>query len=226
MSRRNEGEPHTERHRAPEPGPAPAPVGANLPTLRTAAARCRACPLWRRATQTVFGAGPAHAPFLLVGEQPGDREDREGQPFVGPAGKLLARALEAAGVARGEVYLTNAVKHFKWRATAGGGKRRLHDNPSRNEVLACRPWLVAEIEAVSPEVIVCLGATAAGALLGPEFRVTRQRGEVVAAPFRGAVLATVHPASILRAPDEAARARELDGLVRDLRAARALVPRH
>jgi uracil-DNA glycosylase family protein len=199
-------------------------VGANLPTLRAAAGRCQACPLWRRATQTVFGAGPAHAPFLLVGEQPGDQEDREGLPFVGPAGRLLWRALEAAGLGRGGVYLTNAVKHFKWKPTAGGGKRRIHDKPSRNEVVACRPWLLAEIEAVGPEVIVCLGATAAGALLGPSFRVTRHRGEVVASPFRAAVLATAHPASILRAPDEAARARELEGLVRDLGAARALVP--
>jgi uracil-DNA glycosylase family protein len=206
--------------------PAPAPVGANLPTLRTLAGGCQSCPLWERATQTVFGAGPAHAPFLLVGEQPGDQEDRDGAPFVGPAGRLLWKALEAAGLGRGEVYLTNAVKHFKWKATANGGKRRIHDKPSRNEVLACRPWLLAEIEAVGPEIIVCLGATAAGALLGPQFRVTQHRGEVVPSPFRAAVLATVHPASILRARDEASRARELDGFIRDLRAARKLVPRH
>jgi uracil-DNA glycosylase family protein len=206
--------------------PAPAPVGAHLPVLRRLAGECRSCPLWERATQTVFGTGPAHAPFLLVGEQPGDQEDREGAPFVGPAGRLLGKALEAAGLGRGEVYLTNAVKHFKWKATANGGKRRIHDKPSRNEVLACRPWLLAEIEAVAPEIIVCLGATAAGALLGPQFRVTQHRGEVVPSPFRAAVLATVHPASILRARDEASRARELDGFIRDLRAARKLVPRH
>jgi uracil-DNA glycosylase family protein len=209
-----------------ESHPAPAPIGANLPTLRAAAEHCRACPLWRRATQTVFGAGRAHAALLLVGEQPGDQEDRQGLPFVGPAGRLLSEALEAAGIDQSEIYLTNAVKHFKWIPAEGRGKRRIHQKPSGNEVRACRPWLLAEIEAVAPEVIVCLGATAARSLLGNAFRVTQQRGQAVASPFAARVVATVHPSSILRAPDQESRHQELRRFIEDLKVARALVSRH
>ncbi|HUH06775.1 MAG TPA: UdgX family uracil-DNA binding protein [Egibacteraceae bacterium] len=174
------------------------PAEPDLPALRAAAARCRACELWRLGTQTVFGAGPAHAKLMLVGEQPGDREDIKGEPFVGPAGRLLDRALGDAGIDRGAVYVTNAVKHFKWTAK---GKRRIHAKPNVEEIRACRPWLDAEIDAVGPQVIVALGATAAKALLGPSFRVSRQRGEVIQ---RGGLTltATVHPSSILRGPDD------------------------
>jgi uracil-DNA glycosylase len=197
---------------------------ADLDDLRESARSCQACPLWRRATQTVFGAGPRGARFMLVGEQPGDQEDRAGQPFVGPAGKLLATALEAAGIDRSATYVTNAVKHFKWKAAGDRGKRRIHEKPNRAEVSACRPWLLAEIEAVAPEVIVCLGATAAQSLLGPSFRVTRQRGVLVtAASIAARIVATVHPSSILRAPDDEARRHEMQLFIADLRAAHALV---
>jgi len=196
---------------------------ANLNALRESARSWQACPLWRRATQTVFGAGPRGARFMLVGEQPGDQEDLAGLPFVGPAGKLLATALEAAGIDRRATYVTNAVKHFKWKPAGDRGKRRIHEKPNRAEVSACRPWLLSEIEAVAPEVIVCLGATAAQSLLGASFRVTRQRGVPVASPFAASVVATVHPSSILRAPDADARHREMELFIADLRAARALV---
>lgn len=190
------------------------PARPSLPALRQAAAGCRACDLWRRGTQTVFGAGPAPADVMLVGEQPGDQEDVQGQPFVGPAGKLLDRALEAAGIDRGRVYVTNVVKHFKWEPR---GKRRIHAKPNAAEVAACRPWLESEIAVVKPRVIVCLGATAAQALLGKSFKVTRRRGEFVATDFGPTALATVHPSSILRAPDAAARHAEADRFVEDLR---------
>jgi DNA polymerase len=202
------------------------PPSKSLAVLEGAARRCRACPLWERATQTVFGEGPAHASMLLVGEQPGDQEDRAGQPFVGPAGRLLSEALEAAGIDRRQTYVTNAVKHFKWVAAGERGKRRIHDKPNRREVLACRPWLMAEIEAVAPEVIVCLGATAAQSLLGAAFRVTQQRGKPVPSPLQARVVATVHPSSILRARDEASRGREMRALITDLRAAAALLSPH
>jgi uracil-DNA glycosylase family protein len=194
--------------------------------LRTAAQGCQACPLWRRATQTVFGAGPESARLILVGEQPGDEEDRQGQPFVGPAGGLLERALAAAQIDRGEIYVTNAVKHFKWKPVEGRGKRRLHQKPSLGEIAACRPWLMAEIAALHPEIIVCLGATAAQSLLGRAFRVTKQRGEPI--PFAGGtrVVATVHPSSILRAPDHESRVREMAQFVADLAVARALLTPH
>ena len=187
---------------------------ASLDELRGAAKSCRACPLHARATQTVFGEGPEHARVLLVGEQPGNEEDDDGRPFVGPAGKLLDRALAAAGLDRREVYVTNAVKHFKWTAR---GKRRIHAKPSPNEVRACKFWLEAEIQAVAPHVVVCLGATAAQALLGPDFRVTVQRGMRIASPLAPVVTATVHPSSVLRAPDPAVRRRELGLFVADLR---------
>lgn len=196
------------------------PAHPTLPALRAAAAGCRACPLWARGTQTVFGAGPPLAEVMLVGEQPGNDEDLTGAPFVGPAGRLLDRALAAAGIDRRRAYVTNAVKHFKWEPR---GKRRIHQKPAAGELRACRPWLDAEIAVVRPRAIVCLGATAAQALLGGGFRVTARRGELVASPLAPLVLATVHPSSILRAPDDAARRRELERLVDDLEAlARAL----
>ncbi|MGK4006621.1 UdgX family uracil-DNA binding protein [Sorangium sp. So ce1036] len=192
------------------------PSGPSLQSLREAAAGCRACPLWERGTQTVFGEGSARSSVLLVGEQPGDMEDRAGKPFVGPAGQLLDRALEAAGIDRSRAYVTNVVKHFKWEPR---GKRRIHQRPDAREIRACLPWLAAEIAVVRPEVVVCLGATAAQALLGSSFRVTRERGRIVASPLAPRTLATVHPASILRVPDEAARRAELSRFIADLSAA-------
>jgi uracil-DNA glycosylase family protein len=185
------------------------PERLNLTSLREAAAECRGCPLWENATQTVFGAGPPRrARLMLVGEQPGDREDREGKPFVGPAGRLLDRALVDAGIAREDAYVTNVVKHFKWRPA---GKRRLHQRPNAEEIRACRPWLDAELKLVEPQVLVALGATAAKALLGGSFRVSRQRGEFVESDLAPYVTATVHPSSLLRIedPDER-RVAELD----------------
>ena len=187
--------------------------GATLSELRERAAGCRACGLWKTGTQTVFGQGPEKARVMMVGEQPGDREDIEGRPFVGPAGRLLDEALEKAGIDRSNVYLTNVVKHFKWRPR---GKRRIHQKPNAEEIAACRPWLDAELEAVGPEALVCLGATAAQALFGRSFRVSRQRGELVDSPLAPIVTATVHPSSILRAPDEEARRGAMDDFVGDL----------
>lgn len=196
------------------------PEHPTLPALRTAAAGCRACDLWERGTQTVFGEGPPRAEVMLVGEQPGNEEDLSGHPFVGPAGRLLDRALDAAGIDRRHVYVTNSVKHFKWEPR---GKRRIHQKPNAGEVRACRPWLEAEIAVVRPRAIVCLGATAAQALLGRTFRVTQHRGELLPSPFAPLVLATVHPSSILRAPDEEARRTEMTRFVEDLEVlARAL----
>jgi len=185
--------------------------GQGLDALRAEARGCRACPLWQRATQTVFGAGAVHARLFLIGEQPGDEEDRQGLPFVGPAGRILGQALEAAGIDRGETYVTNAVKHFKWKplGAEGRGKRRLHQKPNGAEIRACHPWLQAELAAVRPEVIVCLGATAAQALLGNDFRVTKQRGVPIAPASGARVVATVHPSSILRAPDSETRRQEM-----------------
>lgn len=183
---------------------------------RAAAAGCRACDLWRLGTQTVFGDGPPEARLLLAGEQPGDQEDVAGQPFVGPAGRVLDAALAEAGIGREDVYLTNAVKHFKWRPR---GKRRIHDKPSWSQIQACRPWLDLELQLVRPEVVVLLGATAAQSLLGRQFRVTRERGRVLEMPFAPAVVATVHPSSILRTRDEGREA-AFAGLVADLTVAR------
>jgi DNA polymerase len=194
------------------------PTARTVDELRELAAGCRACGLWRNATQTVFGDGPARARVLIVGEQPGNSEDLEGAPFVGPAGRLLDRALVEAGIDRDAVYVTNVVKHFKWRR-APSGKRRIHQKPDGGEIAACRPWLEAEVARVRPELIVCLGATAAQALLGRSFRVTRQHGEVLDSDL-GPTLATVHPSAILRAPDDA-RDTAYDGFVADLRAAAA-----
>jgi uracil-DNA glycosylase len=190
----------------------------SLNVLRAQARDCRNCDLWARATQTVFGEGPAHASILLVGEQPGDQEDRQGHPFVGPAGHLLQTALERAGIDRAATYVTNAVKHFKWVASDERGKRRIHQKPNTTEVRACQPWLLAEIEAIAPRVIVCLGATAAQSLLGSAFRVTQNRGVPLPGPHGAAIVATVHPASILRG-NPAEREAALAGLVEDLRAA-------
>ena len=189
------------------------PVQRTLPALRDAAAHCRGCHLWQRGTQTVFGAGPSRARIMLVGEQPGNDEDLAGAPFVGPAGRVLDRALEEAGVDRGDVYVTNVVKHFKWEAK---GKRRIHAKPNQQEIDACLPWLEAELDVVKPAALVCLGATAAQALLGAKFRVTRQRGEWVTARWAPRVMATVHPSSILRAPDDDARRAEMERFVADL----------
>lgn len=196
--------------------PAPAPDTASLTTLREAAGGCTACPLYKNATQTVFGEGPKHAKLMLVGEQPGDQEDLSGKPFIGPAGQLLDRALEKAGIDRNAVYVTNAVKHFKWEPR---GKRRIHQKPSSRDIAACRPWLEAELRIVRPGVLVCLGATAAQALFGPSFRVTRERGKLLASEIAPRVVTTVHPSSLLRQPDEESRRREYALFVDDLRAA-------
>lgn len=195
---------------------APAPEGNSLRELAAAAKKCTACPLYKNATQTVFGQGRKSAQIMFVGEQPGDYEDMKGEPFVGPAGKLLDRALEEAGIDRTEVYVTNTVKHFKW---APRGKRRIHKKPSARDIAACRPWLEAELRAVQPDVLVCLGSTAAQAIFGPQFRVTKQRGEVITSSFAKRTVATVHPSSLLRAPDEETRQREYALFVDDLRVA-------
>ncbi len=195
------------------------PPRPSLAALREAARHCTACSLYAGATQTVFGEGPAHARLLLVGETPGDQEDRSGRPFVGPAGRLLDRCLAAVGIERDEAYVTNVVKHFKWTPR---GKRRLHAKPSTMEIRACRPWIEAEIAAVKPKVIVCLGATAAQALLGAGFRVTRQRGAFVPSALAPHVLATVHPSALLRAEPEMREA-EIARFIADLQvAAKAL----
>lgn len=185
----------------------------SLEELKRAAADCRACDLWERATQTVFGAGPADAPLMLVGEQPGDSEDRQGEPFVGPAGRLLDEALERAGIERRLAYVTNVVKHCKWEPR---GKRRLHSKPNQVEIAACRRWIDGEIAALRPSVIVCLGATAAQAPIGRDFRVTKSRGRLVPSTLAQYVVATVHPSSILRAPDDETREAEMRAFVDDL----------
>ena len=190
------------------------PARPTLKTVREAARGCRACDLYKRGTQTVFGEGPRRARIMMVGEQPGDAEDIAGHPFVGPAGKLLDRALEEAGIDRGLVYVTNVVKHFKWEPR---GKRRIHAKPNSAEIGACRPWLETEIALVKPHVLVCLGATAAQALLGRSFKVSRQRGRFVPSDLAPRVTATVHPSSILRAPDDDARHVEMKRFVDDLK---------
>jgi len=205
----------------PTPAPEPShrypefPETKSLGAWRDAAAHCRACDLWKNATQTVFGEGRGTAEIVLVGERPGDKEDIAGKPFVGPAGRVLGEALEAAGIDRDTVYVTNAVKHFKWRPS---GKRRLHERPNRSEIAACRPWLDAEIGILRPKVVVCLGATAAQALIAPSFKVTKQRGKLIPSPLASHVMATVHPSSILRARNDTAREREMKLFVADLRA--------
>jgi uracil-DNA glycosylase len=214
---------------APKPSANPGPAGGDGPPVsemlpprptinkvRETAKACRACHLYRNATQTVFGEGPRQAEVMLVGEQPGDAEDLAGHPFVGPAGKLLDRALADAGIDRAVVYVTNVVKHFKFEPR---GKRRIHAKPNGAEIAACRPWLETEIALVKPRLLVCLGATAAQALLGKSFKVSQQRGRFVDSPLAPRVTATVHPSSILRAPDDESRRAEMARFVADLRGA-------
>ena len=196
------------------------PERITLAALRKAAAGCRGCELWRRGTQTVFGEGAAQARVMLVGEQPGDKEDLAGRPFVGPAGRLLDEALEEAGIDRDEAYVTNAVKHFKWEPR---GPRRIHAKPNAREIAACRPWLDAELAAVQPEILVLLGATAAQALLGRSFRVTQSRGQLLETELGVPTLATIHPSAILRQREREDRARERAALVADLRVAASAV---
>ena len=201
------------------------PPRPTLPKLRAASKGCRGCHLWRVGTQTVFGEGPAGATVMLVGEQPGDKEDLAGHPFVGPSGRLLDAALDAAKIDRGEVYVTNAVKHFKWER-GEKGKRRIHKTPNSSEIRACHPWLEAEIALVQPRVIVCLGATAARALLGKDFRVTQQRGKVQRGGPADAVIATVHPSSVLRAPDPEARAAAEREFIADVKKVAAVLKKN
>jgi DNA polymerase len=199
---------------------APVPDTRNLPKLRQAAAGCRACDLWKKGTQTVFGEGAASAEVVFVGEQPGDKEDLAGRPFVGPAGRVLDEGLEAAGIDRRLAYVTNAVKHFKWEAR---GKRRIHQKPNWSEMTACRPWLDAEMEAVDPKVLVALGATAAQSLLGKQFRVTKERGRAIQSELAPYVVATVHPSSILRQRTDAERQQAMAEFVADLRVVAGLL---
>src|ERR1041385_3166905 len=196
--------------------PATPPDTPSITKLREAARACTACHLHKHATQTVFGEGPKEPPIMLLGEQPGDYEDVAGKPFVGPAGKIMDRALEEAGIDRSQVYVTNAVKHFKWEPR---GKRRIHKKPNSREIAACRPWLEAELRIVKPKLVVAMGATAAKTIVGPSFRFARWRGKVLSSKLAPRVLATVHPSSLLRQPDEASREREYKHFVSDLRAA-------
>lgn len=189
------------------------PARRTLPALREAVQDCRGCDLWKRGTQAVFGEGKPGAEVMLVGEQPGDQEDLQGRPFVGPAGRVLDKALTAAGIDRDDVYVTNAVKHFKWEPR---GNRRIHKKPNGMEIAACRPWFDEEVKALKPSVIVCLGATAAQALLGRDFKVTKHRGEVIS-HGEIPIIATVHPSSILRAPDDQTRHEEMAHFIEDLR---------
>jgi len=198
------------------------PSHATVGDLQEASKNCRACDLWKNATQTVFGEGPNRATIFMIGEQPGDQEDRAGHPFVGPAGRLLDQALSDAGIERSDVYLTNVVKHFSWTPDERG-KRRIHKKPHASEIDACRPWLDAELAAIKPRVIVCLGATAAQALLGKSFRVSKDRGKPISSPLVPQVVATVHPSSILRAQDDESRQLQLRNFVNDLREAKRLL---
>ena len=196
------------------------PLRPTLPKLREAAAECKACDLWTIGTRTVFGEGARSSTIMFIGEQPGDKEDLSGRPFVGPAGALLDKALAEAGFDRTKVYVTNVVKHFKWEAR---GKRRIHKKPNAVEIAACRPWLDAEIAVVKPRAVVCLGSTAAQAILGPKFRVSLQRAQLVPSPLAPIVTATVHPSSILRAPSDDARHAEMRKFVDDLKKIRAAI---
>jgi uracil-DNA glycosylase len=196
------------------------PEQMSLSSLEQAAEGCRGCDLWENATQTVFGEGAAKATMMLVGEQPGDREDVEGKPFVGPAGRVLDEGLEAAGIPRASVYVTNAVKHFRW---VRRGKRRLHEKPNSQQVRACRPWLEAELKTVRPRLLVLMGATAAQSVLGPTFRVTQHRGQRLATTYGVPAVATVHPSSILRSPDDASRQEAMQAFIADLRSAQRVL---
>jgi uracil-DNA glycosylase len=190
------------------------PASRDLDVLRAAAKKCKACPLWKSGTQTVFGEGPKHARIIFVGEQPGDKEDLEGKPFVGPAGRMLDKALEEAGVDRSETYVTNAVKHFKWEPA---GKRRLHKKPNSREIAACRPWLLSEIESLQPELIVCLGVTAAQSVMQRPIKITEERGKLLDSSFGAKVLVTVHPSSLLRIQDQSDKEQAWKAFVRDLK---------
>jgi DNA polymerase len=201
----DDANPGAERSAAPF-----VPKTTSLRVFSAAAQKCRGCDLYKTATQAVFGAGPARARVMFVGEQPGDQEDRQGVPFVGPAGAMLDKALADAGIPRSEVYLTNAVKHFKWEPR---GKRRIHKKPRASEIKACRPWLEAELRAVKPQILVCLGATAAQAVLGPQFKLMQNRGKVL----EERIVATIHPSAVLRAPDSDARRAAYESLVADLK---------
>ena len=206
-----------KRHLGPEETAAAfIPDKFDLASLKDAAENCRGCHLYQHATQVVFGEGAAKAKIVLVGEQPGDREDQEGHPFVGPAGRLLDEALQHAGIARPQVYITNVVKHFKF---VERGKRRVHQKPNAREVFACRPWLEAELKTIRPKTLVCLGATAAQAVFGPRFRITQSRGEVIATDWCARTMATWHPSAILRMPDQARRQEMQEQLIRDLQSA-------
>jgi len=199
---------------APETAAPLVPPRPTLVSLRAAAAECKACDLWARGTQTVFGEGARRAAAMLVGEQPGNEEDLSGRPFVGPAGRLLDQALDEAGIERSRTYVTNVVKHFKWEPR---GKRRIHAKPDALEIFACLPWLEAELAVVRPQLVVCLGATAAQAFLGKRFKVTQERGKILTSPLAPRVLATVHPSSILRAPDDETRRLEMRRFIDDLK---------
>jgi uracil-DNA glycosylase len=201
---------------APETAAPLVPPRPTLVSLRAAAAECKACDLWKRGTQTVFGEGARRAAAMLVGEQPGDEEDLSGRPFVGPAGRLLDKALDEAGIERSRTYVTNVVKHFKWEPR---GKRRIHAKPDALEIFACLPWLEAELAVVRPQLVVCLGATAAQTFFGKKFKVTQERGKILASPLAPRVLATVHPSSILRAPDDETRRLEMRRFIDDLKKA-------
>ena len=201
---------------------APVPARPTLDSLRTAVQTCRACDLWEFATQAVSGEGPRHAKLMLVGEQPGDREDLAGHPFVGPAGHVLDQALERAGIDRSETFLTNVVKHFRYTRR---GKRRIHERPNATEIAACRPWFDAELAVVRPTALVCMGAVAAQELIGPDVRVTRDRGRPIESELAPLVTVTVHPSSILRAPDQERRRADMDLFVEDLRMAATTLAR-
>src|SRR5437867_5518598 len=190
------------------------PRTTNLDKLRAAVQKCTGCDLYKNATQAVFGEGPPHAHVMFVGEQPGDQEDKQGKPFVGPAGAMLDKALEDAGIPRNDVYVTNAVKHFKWEPR---GKRRIHKKPRVSEIKACRPWLEAELRAVKPQILVCLGATAAQSVMGPQFKLMQNRGKVVVSELAERVVATIHPSAVLRAPDAEGRRAAYASLVADLK---------
>jgi len=207
----------TKRSSDTKESPVVLPPALNtMSKLRDAARDCTACDLYKTATQTVFGDGPANSQIMFVGEQPGDQEDRAGHPFVGPAGKLLDEALEKVGIQHSKVYVTNVVKHFKWVAAARG-KKRIHKKPCYSEIHACRQWLDAELRVVKPQILVCLGSTAAQSLLGRTFSVTRQRGQLIDSPLAPYVIATVHPSSILRAPDSNARQLQMQAFINDLK---------
>jgi len=219
MKKRN---PSLPIHPSSDPAQRKIPAAPSLASLAKIAKDCKACDLWKRGTQTVFGEGRPDCQIMFVGEVPGDQEDLAGKPFVGPAGRLLDKALAEAGIDRSLAYVTNAVKHFNWEPR---GKRRIHKKPRASEIAACRPWLDAEIDRLKPRVIVCLGATAAQALLGKAFRVTQHRGEFIDSPLAPHVLATVHPSAILRAPDEETRHTETQRFVADLKKIAEVLPK-